>query len=108
MEHYVYVIGEECDVTFDIFSGYMKVGITNNPHSRMKHLQCSNPRRLSFLCILAFDTKFHAEVVEKGLHSLMENNQTINEWFVFNKYTHKWLERIRNMGVKNVTERFIK
>jgi len=57
---------------------YTKIGKSNNPHSRIKDLQTSNPNELKFVYI--FDCK---DYWEKKLHTLLKhyNCKAKNEWF---------------------------
>lgn len=57
---------------------YTKIGKSNNPHSRIKDLQTSNPNELKFVYI--FDCK---DYWEKKLHILLKhyNCKAKNEWF---------------------------
>lgn len=105
--HYLYIIGEEISCFFEQhYSGFIKVGVTGDPKNRLKALQNSNPRPLSFILILGCNTKFHAEVLEAGLHSKLSHHSIKNEWFSYNKYTRSWIEKIKKSGLENVTGKF--
>lgn len=102
-KHYLYVIGEGCDVYCRCYEGYIKVGISNNPKNRLKDLQCANPRSLKFLLVLGLRNKYQADFFECGVHAKMSNHLVKNEWFAYNQYTDNWIKKLSKC-FPNVTE----
>jgi hypothetical protein len=104
--HYLYIIGEELDVYCSSYSGSFKVGISSNPTKRMKDLQCANPRKLEFIFVAGFENRFICEVMECGMHSKMNTHKIRNEWFIYNKYTEKWINKLISSSLEDLKERF--
>ena len=102
--HYLYVIGQDTHSYCGSYSGFIKIGISCNPKARLKALQTSNPRELYFLHIYDLDHKFQAVIFEAGLHKLLSHHLCKNEWFYWNKYTEKWIEKLKDSNFNTVHE----
>jgi len=74
MPSYVYFILDEG-------ADAVKIGYSNNPSSRLSDLQVGNPRRLSILNIIEFETDAEAALHECRLHKEYENYGIGGEWF---------------------------
>lgn len=67
----IYVIGEEG-------TGYVKIGTADDPGSRLRELQCGNPRHLELLAAIPGT---YGE--ERRLHRRFSRLRTVGEWFDF-------------------------
>ena len=72
----LYIIGNDKEKTY-------KIGISNNPDSRLKSIQTGCPFPLSL--IKQYSLGEHASSVEKIVHLFLENNNNVKsmvgEWF---------------------------
>lgn len=57
---------------------YFKIGIANDPASRLAQLQTGNPQELEIYSCFSFDD---ASSVERALHQAFKNSRHFLEWF---------------------------
>jgi len=70
---FVYCIGSQ--------DGPVKVGITQNLHSRLRVLQNASPKRLEIVWVFTADTKACAHEAEQWLHWRWAKRRLSGEWF---------------------------
>ena len=56
-----------------------KIGVSKNPHKRIKQLQTGNGNRIKLVSV--FESKFPTKL-EKILHNIYKINRTVGEWFL--------------------------
>lgn len=59
----------------------VKVGIANDPFSRLKSVQTGNPHRLRLLAAIAVPDRSIAVELERAFHSVMDQYRMHGEWF---------------------------
>lgn len=74
MANYIYVIAEAG-------SGFIKVGVAQNPRARLSTLQTGNPRKLSLEFVHECQSRLAAEQVEYRAHGTMLRWRKEGEWF---------------------------
>jgi len=65
-------------------SDFYKVGISNNPISRLEGLQTSCPHRLDLIATCGFETMAKARQAEMQAHQSLAGSLIHGEWFEFN------------------------
>lgn len=73
MDGYVYFISDG--------TGWIKIGLANNPLMRLKELQTGNPHKLKIYGLIHFAKYDDARVCESELHEYFEDVQGVGEWF---------------------------
>lgn len=58
---------------------FYKIGIANDPRSRLAQLQTGNPYELTIDSCFGFE---NAEIVERSLHQAFSGQNVRNEWFL--------------------------
>ena len=71
----------------------IKIGVANNIDKRMADLQIANPYELSLVLSFEFDSRKHAEMVEKKIHRFFKSQHIRGEWFTGNININKCLKR---------------
>lgn len=61
--------------------GFIKVGVSSNPESRVKSLQTGNPNKITIIARVWEDNATQAEAY---FHSKFSNQKSIGEWFEIN------------------------
>lgn len=62
--------------------GFVKIGVTKSPVSRMATLQCGNPYKLTFLhCMPLMAQECDAYKIEAELHRILAAKRAHGEWF---------------------------
>lgn len=74
-ETYLYV------VCYAELSGPCKIGMTENPRSRLRSLQTGNPQTLRFSELWGGMTRDGADFAEKYLHRWLSGRRLAGEWF---------------------------
>ena len=59
----------------------VKIGMSDNPLSRIKSLQTGNPERLTLKYTLECRDRKHAEKLERLIHSELSGSNVLGEWF---------------------------
>ncbi|MHA2183072.1 MAG: GIY-YIG nuclease family protein [Promethearchaeota archaeon] len=59
-------------------TGRYKIGVSKNPHKRIKQLQTGSSEELNL--INSFESEYYNKI-EKGLHSTYSHLSVIGEWF---------------------------
>lgn len=72
--YYVYLI-EQAD------EQYTKIGITNDPETRLSALQTGNPQQLTLRYLLRCQDFGEAQRLEQVMHFIFAQQVTIGEWF---------------------------
>lgn len=70
---FVYVIGRE--------QGPVKVGISHNPHARVRELQTGCPFKAELLHFQPLPTREWARQIEGDFHAVYDNCRLYGEWF---------------------------
>lgn len=78
-DQFVYIIAQ-LDGANEL-RGPCKVGISNNPSSRMASLQTGNAARLVLVAKYCFWRRSHALEVERVFHEALATQRTGGEWF---------------------------
>jgi hypothetical protein len=63
------------------FGEFVKVGITNDPASRLKVLQTGLPDEISMPFYEILPTREHAVAIERRMHQALAPRRTRGEWF---------------------------
>lgn len=79
--------------------GHIKIGISDNPASRLDALQTGSPVRLTLLCSYP-----GTEEDERRLHGEFEHDRVVGEWFrdasnsagSFVEFLRWWVDRMRD------------
>jgi len=79
---YIYFI--VCHIGKHEWQNRVKIGISQNPHKRLKSLQTGNPNLLKLWYHFEVDSR-KARRLEKSLHSKFKWSQSLNEWFTIHK-----------------------
>jgi len=74
----VYIIAHE---EADGVVGPVKVGITSDPHARLKSLQTGNPRPLILAAFFVAPDREIASLLEGAFHGVMKKDTALGEWF---------------------------
>ena len=61
--------------------GYFKVGVSMNPHERLKHLQTSNPLELKLYRVMTCGRESIARQMERAIHEELDEYRVRGEWF---------------------------
>lgn len=77
MSYYVYFISD---------GEYLKIGISNNPESRLRTLQTSNARPLEIIHVIPTHSKESALSLEGQLHDRLAEHRLSGEWFNMDGY----------------------
>lgn len=78
-DQYVYIIGQ-LSADYEVV-GPVKVGISNNPVSRVAALQTGSSARLVLVGRYAFWRRRHAMAVERVFHEACASHRLQGEWF---------------------------
>lgn len=70
-----------CYVYFITDGLRIKIGIADNIKRRLHSLQTGNPRRLSVLKIIQYESRQEAENAESNFHYVFSNTRCFGEWF---------------------------
>lgn len=64
-------------------SGLCKIGVTNNPRTRLRQLECSSGMSLSPLIFIELQPDYdeNAHFLEKYLHEYFKSKRQFGEWF---------------------------
>lgn len=76
---YVYIIGQ-LSTAFEVI-GPVKIGISNNPLSRLQGVQTGSPSRLVLVDRYCFWKRTHAMAVERCFHQTCGAHRLEGEWF---------------------------
>jgi hypothetical protein len=93
MAEYVYIISEP-------ETGYLKIGVTANPESRLCQLQIGNPRKLELLYEIDVIDAF---AVETAVHEKLAENRAVGEWFKLNP--DEAIRLLKDEVIRDLTER---
>ena len=74
-KNYVYVIAAESTCS------YVKIGISDNPHRRIRQLQTGSPFFLFVFGVFEAATREAAEGIEAAAHYIMDEARAAGEWF---------------------------
>src|SRR5205809_5992933 len=74
-QNFLYVIQQNSPDQF------CKVGVTDDPKSRIGDLQVGNPHDLKYLCLLPLPLSERRERYEDAAHHLLRKSHTGGEWF---------------------------
>lgn len=107
IEHYLYFIGHNIESEFGKYSGYVKVGISNNPRARLKDLDNAGPVKLKLILVLKLTSKVQAELLEAGVHSKLNSYREKGEWFRYSQHTLKWINKTKRSGYPIVTSEWL-
>jgi hypothetical protein len=61
--------------------GFIKVGVADAPHSRVRDLQTCCPLELTLVAFRDFGSRETAFVVEKAIHRELSSRRARGEWF---------------------------
>lgn len=75
-------------------SVFMKIGMADSPYNRIKQIQTNNPTELQFLKIYNFSSREMALSIEKRLHEIFEDSNTVGEWFEYSATTKQELDKL--------------
>jgi predicted GIY-YIG superfamily endonuclease len=79
-----------------------KIGISDNPQSRLSNIQTSHYEKLSIVKSVEYSTRFIALSVEEFLHKKYKKFNTVGEWFVFDSGQIKEIQKYLEFGVTEV------
>lgn len=75
---HVYII---CNGPNDGHSGPVKIGMADNPRTRLSGLQSGNPNKLVIWRTYPTPHRDIARALERGFHSVMKKKRVSGEWF---------------------------
>lgn len=98
--NYIYFVSDELPTEDeDDKEIFVKIGITNNPASRLRKLQVGNPRKLHLIHLEALEedvSRKHAMHIEKDLHS------------IHNRFRGEWCKTTRGKIIESVIDHKLK
>jgi hypothetical protein len=78
-EQFVYIMGH---LSSDYhITGPSKIGISGDPHRRLKQVQAERVPRIVLVCQFGFPTREQARAVEKEFHRNCDGFRVTGEWF---------------------------
>ena len=72
---FLYAIAEDCD------GGYWKIGLSDNPYTRLGQLQTANPRKLELIGVRPIPSDENKIELEKRVHDWFSADRQCGEWF---------------------------
>lgn len=84
----------------------IKVGVTDNVHSRIKQLQTGNPSEIVLVMHFECNSREHAFNLEKTIHEILKGQRLFGEWFSVSKT--KLMKMLNNIGNKEGIESVVK
>jgi hypothetical protein len=78
---YIYVIAQDRIKTEGGIRGPVKIGLTNNPNSRLATVNTGSPNPLLFACVLRVNDRELAQLIERTAHGHFAEHRENGEWF---------------------------
>jgi hypothetical protein len=96
-------------VYFFYCEGYCKIGLSNNPVTRISTLQIGTPFQLENIMELEFSSYFDAQKTESKLHKKFKSCNHRGEWFKLTGEDFKWVKSNykSNLKTENLPEHLI-
>lgn len=85
----------------------VKVGKSNDPHSRIQTLQTGCPSGLVMVGTIKCKSERHSHEVEKAIHEVLAPFRLGGEWFKYSGLVKKTIHRLTHNGEKALTRFFI-